>query len=176
MLQYRRSCRLLRCSAAAMLRCLIPSPLSLLSTLLIILQLYGPINTRIFRRTLNPKVVFILSPIPRPIQSLHSPAPPSTLDYTLLRKSPRINLSVLLFCGDGEPVPACVPESELSTVSSRSSFHGIFCLNFAVHVYWRRWEEAGGGGGDVFFQNLISHFYCQQMSCLFYKIDTSIRS
>ena len=79
MLQYRRSCRLLRCSAAAMLRCLIPSPLSLLSTLLIILQLYGPINTRIFRRTLNPKVVFILSPIPRPIQSLHSPAPPSTL-------------------------------------------------------------------------------------------------
>ena len=38
------------------------------------------------------------------------------------------------------------------------------------------WEEAGGGGGDVFFQNLISHFYCQQMSCLFYKIDTSIWS
>ena len=79
MLQYRRSCRLLRCSAAAMLRCLIASPLSLLSALLIILQLYGPINTPIFRRTLNLKVVFILSPIPRPIQSLHSPASPSTL-------------------------------------------------------------------------------------------------
>ena len=134
MLQYRRSCRLLRCSAAEMLRCLIASPLSLLSALLIILQLYGPINTRIFRRTLNPKVVFILSPIPHPIQSLHSPAAPPS-PSTLLRKSPRINLSVLLFCGDGEPVPACVPESELSSVSSRSSFHGIFCLNFAVNVY-----------------------------------------
>ena len=103
MLQYRRSCRLLRCSAAEMLRCLISSPLSLLSALLIILQLYGTINTPIFRRTLNLKVVFILSPIPRPIRSQHSPAPSSPHCY--------VNLPELTFqfCYSAETESLCRP-------------------------------------------------------------------